>query len=267
MKKILLLLAFFASALVPTSSSSESLGGFSRNGFYESDNNAPKSYKRVADPTGVAPTSKVYSFSISNGFCSNNSYHGKKGYSDCKWQSVRSMLHEDVYKNGTKVQPKTSWYGWYMYLPENFPLRGEQVKGQYMFAEFHNGQCPHIAFVNSTHEDENLYFVTNRALGNYECDRDAQVKIGSLRSMRGKWTKFELYVDWSKSDGVAQMFIDDVSVLSYKGRTLTKGHEDLNFFAFGIYLCCTAGVEKVVGTQVLFSNVRSAKTREGLKFD
>lgn len=258
---LLLLVVALAS---PTGLAAQSTSGFARNGFEENENNVPGSYQQLKDPTGSAPTRKVDSFSIISDFCATVAYNDDERFSDCKWQSVRSLLNEDVFKHGVKVQPKQGLYGWYMYLPEDFPLRGTQVRGGLTLTQFHNGQCPHIAFGGRTDEDDGLYFSTNRARGNYECDRTEHIRVASMLEMRGKWTRFELYVEWDKADGRALLFVDGQQALDYRGRTLTIGHEKLNYFAYGIYLCCTAGVDKVVGTTVLFAGVGSAATREGL---
>lgn len=245
----------------------ENLGGFARNGFEASQNNAPNSYKRIKDPTGLAPTRKVHRFKIEGGFCANVAYNGDARYDDCKWQSVRSVLSENVFSKSVKGQPKQYWYTWSMYLTPDFPLGRKQVHGQYSFVSFHNRQCPHFALINQTGRDSGLYFTTNIALGNYECKEDARVKIADLADMRGKWVQFEAFVDWDQNDGNVQIFMNGKQVLNFDGRTLTAGHEDINYFNFGIYLCCTAGVDKVVDAEVLFANVRSAKTRQELNVD
>ncbi len=252
-------------SLLPLAAHSEKVKDFKRSNFYENENNAPNSYTYMADSTGAAPTSNIDSFKIYGNFCSDNKYKGDARFNDCKWQSVRSLLNEDVYSNSRPVQQKKSWYGWDIFLPSDFPLRGTQVKGGLIFTEFHNGQCPHIMFGGRTDEFDGLYFITNRALGNYECEQTKRIRVASMQEMRGKWTRFELYVEWDNVDGKALLFVDGNEVLDYSGRTLTLGHENLNYFAYGIYLCCTAGVDKVVDTNVYFSGIKRAATREGLE--
>jgi len=263
-KRALLLLSTLVALSAAGVANAQSLGKFGSNGFLESDSNQPGSYSRISDPTATAPTSKVYRFSVSADFCSSQKY--KDGASDdCKFQSVRSLLVEDVWKQNVLVQPDQLWYGWYMYLPADFPLKGKQVSGQYMFAEFHNGQCPHLALVNQTNESNSLYLVSNRALGGYRCAQDMKIKVGNLQQMLGRWVRFEMYVDWSKDDGAVELYVDGQAAVNYEGRTLTAGYEDLNHFNFGMYLCCTAGVRLVQDATVLFAGVKSASKRSGLK--
>jgi hypothetical protein len=48
------------------------------------------------------------------------------------------------------------------------------------------------------------------------------------------------------------------------GPTLTKGFETINYFKFGIYLCCTDDVAKIRGTHLYFAAGKRAATREEL---
>lgn len=259
-----LLLSFLVSLYSVYFAHAEGLGNFSANGFFENPSNQPNSYGKITDPTLSAPTSKVYRFSISKTGCSSHKYSGGNN-DDCKFRSVRSSLNEDVWKRNALVQPKRQWYGWYLYLPSDFPLSGSQVSGQYAFASFHNGECPHLAIVNQTSDNNNLYLVSNRALGGNRCEQDVKIKIGNLKQMLGRWVRFEMYVEWSKDAGKADVYIDGKAAANFDGRTLTAGYENMNHFNFGIYLCCTAGVELVKDATVLFAGVRSASAREGLK--
>jgi hypothetical protein len=263
-KMIRLLLSLLVTVSAASLANAQNVGKFGSNGLLESESNQPGSFSWINDPTGSAPTSKVYRFNVSSDFCSSQKY--KDGASDdCKFQSVRSQVVEDVWQRNALVQPSRLWYGWYMYLPVDFPLSSKQVSGQYMFAEFHNGQCPHLALVNQTNENNNLYLVSNRALGGYKCAQDMKIKVGNLQQMLGRWVRFEMYVDWSKDDGKVELYVDGQAAVNFEGRTLTVGYEDLNYFNFGMYLCCTAGLSLVKETNVLFAGVMSAKKRIGLR--
>lgn len=265
MRLVKLLMASVLLVSASVYANADDLGGFARNGFKPSPNNSPNSYKWIKDPTGLAPARKVHRFTIKGGFCTKVGYGGDKRYDDCKWQSVRSQLSENVFGKSVKSQPKQQWYTWSMYLTPDFPLNNKQVNGQYEFAYFHNGQCPHFALSSQTWRDGGLYFSTNIALGDYECKKDAMIKVADLRSMRGKWVTFEAFVDWDVRDGLVQLYIDGKQVLNFKGRTLTAGHEDVNYFNFGIYLCCTEGVDKVVDATALYAGIKSAGSRDKLK--
>jgi hypothetical protein len=46
----------------------QTLGKFGSNGFLESETIQPDSYNWIDDPTALAPTSKLYSFTVSRDF-------------------------------------------------------------------------------------------------------------------------------------------------------------------------------------------------------
>ncbi len=254
-------IAVFSIAFSPIAAYSDS---FAQNGFFSSELNVPGSFKRINAPTNLAPSQRVDSFTVEADFCSQKKY-GDNLSSDCKWQSVRSMAVEDVWKHGVLIQPNEQWYGWYMYLDDEFPIRAGQVSGQYIFAQFHNGECPHLAFANRTFDDSILYLVTNRARGGYECTQVDKIKVLDLKEIRGKWVRFEMYVRWSETDGYTEVYVDGKKVAELHGRNLTLGFTNKNNFHYGIYLCCTAGIGKVKTATALFANVSSAKVRERLK--
>jgi hypothetical protein len=231
------------------------------------DLSAPKSVATIKDPTGQAPTTRVYSFEIPDAYCNNKPYDKGSKDSDCTWKSTRSQIRENVFatkRNGT-AQPKQSWYGWHVYFPADFVYGQQQTKGNYEFAYWHNHQCPHLTFQNSAGRDNNLYLQTNRALGNYECEPGPKLKVADFKDLVGKWTKFEVFVNWANDDtGKAQIYLDSTLAADYAGPTLTKGYEKINYFKFGIYLCCTDDVAKIKGTNLYFAGVMRANTREGL---
>jgi hypothetical protein len=167
---------------------------------------------------------------------------------------------EGVWKRNVLVQPNRLWCGWYLYLPPDFPLSHAKFSEQYLFAEFHNGQRPHLALVNQTNENKILCLVSNRVVGGYRCDQDMKIKVGNLEEMRGRWVRFEIYVDWRKKDGKVALYVDGKAVADFEGRTLTAGYEGLNYFNFGIYLCCTAGISLVKAAHALFAGgIRASK--------
>lgn len=231
------------------------------------DLSAPKSVATVKDPTGQAPTARVNSFKIPPAYCNNRPYDKSGKDSDCTWKSTRSQIRENVFatkKNGT-AQPKQSWYGWHVYFPADFAYGTNQTKGNYEFAYWHNHQCPHLTFQNSAGRDNSLYLQTNRALGNYDCAPGANLKVADFKDLVGKWTKFEVFVNWANDDtGKAQVYLDDKLAVDFSGPTLTKGYEKINYFKYGIYLCCTDDVAKIKGTNLYFAGVKRAATREGL---
>ena len=230
--------------------------------FVKDDLSAPGTVNRIADPTGSAPTSKVYSFSIPNGYCNPKLYDAATKESDCTWNSSRSQMRQS-----SKSQPKEAWYGWYTYFPANFAYGSRQTKGHYEFAYWHNHQCPHLSFTGGQNA-ENLYIETNKALGNYECEPRDLIKVANFKELLGRWVRFEVFVRWSNdSTGRVIVYLDGKKRAELKGATLTKGLESINYFKFGVYLCCTKDYRKIKGTSILFSGLREAMTREGLSVE
>jgi polysaccharide lyase-like protein len=223
--------------------------------------NAPGSYRLVPDPTGEASSLMVHRFTIKPGKCSNSSYDN--GESDCTSKSVRSQLYESSQK-----QPKQAWYAWNMYLPADFPVYTEQAAaGLYSFGSWHNGDCPHVSIVSDTGFSSKLRLqtMTVPADGSNGCAPDKMITIGDLNAMRGKWHRFEVHAKWSAGgDGIVDVFLDGAQVASHRGATLTKGRTKKNYFKFGVYLCCTKGVELVTPATVLYTGVARSDTRDGL---
>jgi len=54
--------------------------------------------------------------------------------------------------------------------------------------------------LNSAERDKNHYLQTNRALGNYECEPGPKQKVADFKDLVGKWTKFEVFVNWANDD-------------------------------------------------------------------
>jgi hypothetical protein len=231
------------------------------------DLSAPKSVRKMRDPTGSAPAPTVYAFTIPAGYCNPKKYDASQPDSDCTWKSTRSQYRENVFatkKNGN-AQPREGWYGWQVYFPADFPYGAHQTKGHYEFAYWHNHQCPHLTFSNSAGQDSILYLETNKALGNYECEPGARLPVADFKNLVGKWSKFEVYVKWANdASGKAIVYLDGKQAQTYTGPTLVAGFEKTNYFKFGIYLCCTDDVKRIKEASVYYSNVRRAATREGL---
>jgi hypothetical protein len=235
--------------------------------FVVDEHSAPKSVATVKDPTSQAPTTRVYSFKIPAGYCNDKPYDKSSKDSDCTWKSTRSQIRENVFatKRYGTAQPKQSWYGWYVYLPASFAYGVKQTKGNYEFTYWHNHQCPHLTFTSRGAGDDYLYLNTNSAIGNYDCAPGSKIKIADFKDLVGKWTRFEVFVNWANDDtGRAQVYLDGELAAELSRPTLTAGYEKINYFKFGIYLCCTDNVANIKGTSLYFAGVKRAKTREGL---
>jgi hypothetical protein len=254
LQRTLFAASIVAASFTPVQSQERGFGN-----MYVDGNTPPKSTAVISDPTGSAPTGKVRVFKIEP-VCADVKYDDGSS-SDCKYNSSRSERSQE-----NKSQPRERWYGWYFYLPDDFPLgKAQKAAGQYTIGQWHDGQCPHAALVNSPSEDTILYVQTMFAKGNYECDRDKRLPVADMRSLVGKWNRIEIFSRWDVADGAFVVFLNGNKVVDFKGRTLTKGYENENYFKYGIYHCCTKGVELISPYEMYYSHVRSAKTREGLQ--
>lgn len=229
-------------------------------GAMETDPNTPrKSTAVIKDPTGTAPTEKVRIFKIEP-VCSTAKY-GDGKTSDCTYNSTRSERTQR-----SDSQPTERWYGWSFFLPADFPVgKAQNAGGAYTFGQWHNGHCPHAAIMNAPSETTMLYVETSIPQGGYDCGRDRQLPIADMRTLLGRWTKIEVFARWAKNDGVFRLYLNGELVIDHRGRTLTQGYENSNYFKYGVYHCCTKGVELINPYEVLYSNVKSAATREGLQ--
>lgn len=228
---------------------------------------APKSVAIIDDPTGEAPTSKVYSFRIPSGYCNPRRYEPHAPANDCDEQSVRSQVRENVFatkKNGNG-QPKQGWYGFAVYLPDDFPYGIKQADGYMQLFYFHNKQCQHISLANFAGKDDSLYLAFSNALGNYNCTPGPRLKVADFKNLVGKWSRFELFIKWAKdSSGRVMVYLNGKLVTEWRGPTFTPGLESTNYAKFGIYLCCTQAVARVRDASLYFAAVRRAATRDGL---
>jgi hypothetical protein len=226
----------------------------------------PDGVTYIDDPTSQAPTEKVFSFNLPSGYCSDEKY-GDGTSSDCTFNSSRSQMVEEVARtkeNGTK-QPAEAWYGFSVYFPTDFPYGTKQTKGHYDLAYWHNDKCPHLTFQNFAGNSDILSLGTNTATGGYDCRPGPQLKVANFADLVGKWNRFEIYVKWSEGDnGEAKVYLNGEYAVQYKGPTLTAGLGQKNYFKFGVYLCCTEDVKKIVGTNVLYAAVKRSETRAGL---
>lgn len=94
------------------------------------------------------------------------------------------------------------------------------------------------------------------------------IKVANFKELLGRWVRFEVFVRWSSdSRGKAIVYIDGKQRAVLNGPTLAKGLESINYFKFGIYLCCTKDFRQIKGTSLLFSGVRAATSRKGLEVE
>lgn len=229
------------------------------------DNNTKsKNYSYIKDPTGSAPSDRVHSFEIGSECGDLKRHNAQKNIivtqksTDCEENSVRSEVSQDLTK-----QPKKQWYKWSVYLEEDYPI---QEGGKLSLGQWHSMECPHVKFNSKGSDNGKLYFDLRKTWQG-DCKTTHRSYIANLQDMRGKWTEFIIYAEWSSKDnGVFKLWLDGKQVLDYKGRTLTVGLERYNYLKIGIYQCCNTGPNyqgktKILPAKAYFTKpIRSSKS-------
>jgi hypothetical protein len=212
----------------------------------DTTNGKLEDYSYITDPTGKF--NKVHKFTTGSECGSKtrdidwDNMVGEMETSDCGENSVRSQMVEQVWEDNRPgdIQPNQQWYSWDVYLPNDFPI---QDSGKLLLGEFHNSECPHIAFTSQGGEDNGVLHFTTQKLLDGDCadygEDTSKIPITQIQDMRGKWTNFHLEMKWENNEtGLANLWLNGKQVLAYKGRTLTLQKENLNFMLFGLYQCC-----------------------------
>jgi len=227
-----------------------------------------KFYKKISDPTGLAPTKKVHFFKFGSE-CGDNKRNSqgwsKKDHvgewkdSDCAENSVRSEIAEDVWEDNRpgEGQPREAWYRWNVFLPDDFPI---QDTGKLLLGQWHNGECPHVSFTSRGEDRGKLYFETMKTWQG-DCKETLRMPFISIQELRGKWTEFVMFARWSnKGDGKFLIYINGELAMKLDGiRTLTKGKESVNYLKVGIYQCCNNKEIPIKPASALFTNPEISK--------
>lgn len=248
-------------------------------GFKQKQENQKKSYKKLKNVEGI-DAKFVHSFSIVGGACKSGKIADKSGKSDCDYGSARSELREK--KSGKSFysafpQPSPTWYGFDILIPKSYPTLGQQKSAFNIFAQWKSENCAHVAIAHWTrpgHENA-LFLVTFKSVvgsKNHECDAIAIKKIASMPSIKGKWTRVEMFVHWSEGgDGVFDVYINGTKKLSHSGPTLDPNNineagkrSNKNYFSFGTYLANSRGPGTMRSGTVYYANVHRSKERDGL---
>ncbi|WP_299660254.1 heparin lyase I family protein [uncultured Ruegeria sp.] len=271
--------ALFISTALVLSSPTLVTAGDDFDGFKQKQINLPKSYKKLKGVEGI-DAKYVHSFSIYGGECRSAKYTDNSGKSDCDHGSVRSELREK--KSGKSFysafpQPTPVWYGFDILIPKSYPTLGQQKSAFNIFAQWKSENCPHTAVAHWTrpgHENA-LFLVTYKSVvgsKNHECDVVATKKIASMPSIKGKWTRVEMFVNWSEGrDGVFDVYINGAKKLSHRGPNLDPNNineagkrSNKNYFSFGTYLANSRGSGMIRSGTVYYANVHRSKKRVDL---
>lgn len=257
---------FLIAALV-LSASSVTADRLKFGSFVKNRSNLPKSYSAVRS-SEIPVSGKGHRFKIYGGDCVVPNYRGQKE-GDCTFNSVRSQLMERGYDKPNIKQPAEAWYGWDFLMPNDFPAGSGQVRGLYNYAQWKGNNCPHVSIISNERSTQ-VFLQLMRTTGTNDCEPFIRKPLVSLNSIKGKWTRFEVYVRWSKgNEGQLKVFVGGKQVGNYSGPTIVAlpnkaGEQTKNHFDFGPYLCCTGGLGQIREGTLYYANVARAATREAL---
>ena len=235
------------------------------------ENHKIGSYGLAVNPTGEN-SEFVEKFYIDGATCSGE---------DCAYGSVRSQLGEDI---GEGKRKKESWYSFEIFLPSDFPYKSD-YKRFVMFAEFKEILgCATTHFASHTNEkgggkltfshmyirDDRLKDLEKNEASFERCSFRFQKNIASLKDMRGRWTRFEYFINWTTTDaGKITIFRDGQKVVDYSGPTCSTEERCLkqNGHYYGLYSPnnkIKGGLKSVEPMTAFYRNVSRAPTREKL---
>lgn len=218
--------------------------------FQRSLNDTAHGYAVVADPTGAASTARVERFEVRPGDCGETA-----GFSDCASDRERSELAQVP---GSRIRPGTeAWYGWYLYLPADFPnvFPTKTVLGQFHQTRSH----PLFMFL---HTPEGLVLDNRVARG----QPDVLIREAALRE---RWHSINVHARWSRGDdGFFRVYVGDELRAEHRGATVTANEV---YLKYGVYRSFVSryrtrfGADAVPAQSAYFADVRAGPTRAALQ--
>ena len=185
-------------------------------------------YQIIKDPTGVSPIEKVEMFSPKKGDCSDSEHWGKKGggVTDCNSGRQRIEVSQGtkdgVRKTSLRKNPKEYWYGYYLFVPKNFPTDDEYNAPtiNQFFAFNKNTKGGFAPFLSA-----DLLNGKFTSFGNTIIEKD---------ELKNKWHKIEIHIRWSiKDDGFIKIYHNDK--LKSETKNFITMQKDYVFTKYGIY--------------------------------
>lgn len=214
--------------------------------FYRTLNLTPHGYQVVEAPHPIRDGETAERFEVRPGDCGED-YE----WSDCATDRERSELSESPPFSSVG---REYWYGWSLYIPENFPnvYRTKVALGQFKQEEIGN---PLIMFQNYS--------------GGYWLDMDQTVgevsgykKLIDKSDFRGKWHDIVVHAKWcTGSDGFVKVWVNGELKAEVNGRN-TYYNKPI-YFSYGVYRTYLSRYFGSVPTQIAyFDEVRKGLKRE-----
>ena len=187
-----------------------------------------EAYQIIKDPTGVSPIELIEVFSPKKGDCSNSKHWGDRGggVTDCNSGRQRMEISEGskegIKKSSLKKKAIERWYGYYLFVPNNYPLDDEYLKPyiNQFFGFDKNTRGGHAPSISGS-----------IVYGNLNING---TKIIDKENLKGKWHKIEYHIKWSiKDDGFIKIYHNE----KLKGNrdNIVTMYKDYMFVKYGIY--------------------------------
>jgi hypothetical protein len=217
-------------------------------------------YKIINDPTGTSPIEKIEKIEIKTGDCSNEKYSSTKNTTDCNTLRQRFEIrenHKSISKKKVKRNPIERWYGYYMYLPDNFPINDKPLRP--VINQFQHWDIGHV----NTHLPT-IYL--RIVLGDLYMKNKLIIEN---KDLVGKWNKIEYQIKWSiRNDGFLKIYHNNQLKYSRENFVTLKG--DYLYFKYGIYNWRDFGISypykyEFPDQTIYFAGVSASKKREDLK--
>jgi|TARA_Y100000816_G_scaffold144992_1_gene102871 hypothetical protein len=222
--------------------------------------NYKPNYKIIKDPTGTSPFKIVENFSPRKGDCSEKEHwEGRSGgITDCNTGRLRLEIYgkNKLSKKLVKKKPREIWYGYYIYIPKNFPK--DEYLQPYLnqfYGSNKNSRGGYVPQISAAIFKNKL-----QILGSYIIDE---------KNLKGKWHKIEYHIKWSiNNDGFVKVYHNNKLKID-KTEFITMSHDFVSF-KYGTYSHKDYGYTypenyQFPGHTIYFAGVSVSKKRNKLK--
>ncbi len=215
-------------------------------GFRRSLNLTPHGYQVVEAPHPIRDGETAERFEVRPGDCGEDA-----GWSDCATDRERSELYESGI---ISYAGREYWYGWSLYVPEDFPnvYRTKVTLGQFKQKEV---GAPLVMFENHT---GGYWLDMNQTIG----EVSGYKKLIDKDDFRGKWHDIVVHAKWcTGTDGFVKVWVNGELKAEVNGRN-TYYNKPI-YFKYGVYRSYVSRYGARVPTQIAyFDEVRKGLARE-----